>query len=294
MNITYIESFLIIIGEEMGKMYPDFIYKEQIDIHELLGTFKEIFQTLIEENYSPEEEKELKETINNELGVAKQKSLVAIKIPLLNIPDIREELSLSDYIIYLIILETNLQGKFFDEENKYLTLLTGIASSQVEKSIKKLTKKDFVHYLDKNNQSCYNERPITHNQLNEFYKKHPQEMNDYLKPRINDKRVLVVNPFVFEYLSSSPMKLTKEERLEARKQARKEKVLKEEKRRNLSYSLIELNNYKVKNISNDMIKESINEEFKKSNPSIVDKIEKVLSSREITIEELIEFIDSFK
>ncbi len=274
----------------MGKMYPEFIFNEQINLHNLLGTFEYLYESLKVDNYSEEEELSFKQELDEELNNAREKSMVAIKIPLLNFNDIRKDLSLSDYIIYLIILETNLQGKYFDEENPYLSMLTGLSISQVEKSISKLIDLFFIHYVDKDKKFC-EKRPLTQKQYDEFIKKNPDKINSYQLPGINDKRVLVVNTGVFEWVEN-PLKLSKQERLEARRAAKMKKNQEEVKRKNLHHALVELN-CKM-NIPYDDMKKCSDKKFIKENQNTAKTVNNVLSERGLTIEELIEFIEMMK
>jgi hypothetical protein len=75
---------------------------------------------------------------------------IPISIPIIPKLLTRGKLSLYEFIILLIILAFNKQGKYFDERNQYFVELLGISITEVEKVISRLLRKKYIFYIDKN------------------------------------------------------------------------------------------------------------------------------------------------
>lgn len=71
-----------------------------------------------------------------------------LTIPLLDNNYIRKKLTLTQYLIFLIIFEQNNQGYIFSETNNYFVQLLGIKESIVEKSLRKLLELDLIIKTD--------------------------------------------------------------------------------------------------------------------------------------------------
>lgn len=273
----------------MARLYPEMIFKEQVQILDLIGTINEVIDTLKdEESYTKKDQIEFLK----DKEIAEQNSMVELRIPLLVLPFIREGMSLSDYIIYLIILATNLQGKYFDEENKYINFLTGIKPTQIDKSIRYLTKNFFVFYVDKHNQLCPNYKPLTEKQLIKYYQKYPERQNDVYGKQVNNQRILVVNPEIFEYLKKEKPLITKAARKEARQEAKAEKKMQDIINRRIE-KLIPHLIYGHK-LSSELILRSKDENFPNEYPSEYQIITDACNREGVNINDIIQYCDNIR
>lgn len=245
----------------MGKMGRNQVYHSNESLNEIIGISKD------------------------GIGEDENSKLVAFEIPLLKYIDIREELTLSEYIIYLIILSFNLKGEFFRETNTYISNITGIKLRSVEKSISKLISKELVMYLDETAKEINFQvkgKPLTSIEFkNKNYK--GNDTDDFYTPRINDKRELIVNYVILENMIKN-IPLTIEEKVIDKKN---KKALKEKEG-------------KLSNIVNTSLRRhdiTIRQmlaicEKKTENQKVYETIAQFSKNKELTITDLIQYLRS--
>ncbi|TAL67470.1 MAG: hypothetical protein EPN82_14415 [Bacteroidetes bacterium] len=217
---------------------------------------------------------------------------VFMRLPLLDTTAIsREDLSLSDRIIFFTILARNFEGKYFNEKTNFFVELLGIKKSQVEKSLKKLLSENFIYRVDNKGEVCYDKKPMTTKEFEILKKQKATDYNSSKTYYINDKRELLASPEWFTAHTDSFRDYyykTDEEKKAIRRKRREEKIKLNEINIKCSGILITLKSYDI--LEEEIIKMSeIN--FKKSNKKKWSQIELLLLSFNVTLDDLIEYIN---
>lgn len=143
--------------------------------------------------------------------------IVEISIPLLKYNDIRQKLTLSEYLIFLVILTHNMNGEYFTEKNEYFVNLLGVKSSNVEKSLSKLILLDFIYYVEDNSGNNYKINSTDHETLLEQISTNHEFIDIYYSTNNINNRKFIINADILLSMQSKSV-LSKEEKANLVKQ----------------------------------------------------------------------------
>lgn len=175
----------VIIKSELVNSVLDSLGVEKYDIEEHAKQQEEYNKAYLKQIEGKSEAEIIMYNLRNFKKVNDAESIV-LEIPLLSVFYKRGPFSLSDYIIFLIILAHNIEGRLFSESNDYFTYLVGIKKAQVEKSLKKLIQMELIDYVSMFGKLTDGIAPISKKAANE-------KMHEFGFTKIIDLPYLPVN-----------------------------------------------------------------------------------------------------